>query len=204
MLLHIHPDNPSDRKINQVVKTLEKGGVIIYPTDTVYAMGCDINSRRAFEQICRIKGVKPNKVNFSFICYDLSHITDYTFNPNTPTYKLMKRALPGPYTFILRANNNVPKLFKSNKKTVGIRIPDNAIARSIVNLLGRPILSTSLHHEDTYLDYMSDPEEIYEAYKKTVDLVIDGGVGGLTPSTVIDCTDGKYAVLREGKGDIEI
>jgi tRNA threonylcarbamoyl adenosine modification protein (Sua5/YciO/YrdC/YwlC family) len=203
MLMHVHPDNPQDRLIRQIVECLENDGVIIYPTDTIYAIGCDINSKKAFEHLCRIKNVKPNKVNFSFICSDLSHISDYTLNPSTPIYKMMRRCLPGPYTFILKANNNIPKLFKNNKKTVGIRVPDNNITLQIVKQLGRPLLSTSIHSDDAIIDYMTDPEEIFDKYEKLVDIVIDGGAGGTEPSTIIDCTSGEIEVVRYGKGPVD-
>lgn len=203
MLLRIHPENPQERLINQVVECLENDGVIIYPTDTIYAIGCDIESKKAFEHICRIKNVKPNKVNFSFICSDLSHISDYTLNLSTPVYKLMKRYLPGPYTFILKANNNIPKMFKNNKKTVGIRVPDNRITLEIVKKLGRPLLSTSLHSDDEITEYLTDPEEIQDKYEKLVDMVVDGGAGGMEPSTILDCTGDEVEVIRYGKGEID-
>lgn len=203
MLLRIHPENPQERLINQVVECLENDGVIIYPTDTIYAIGCDIESKKAFEHICRIKNVKPNKVNFSFICSDLSHISDYTLNLSTPVYKLMKRYLPGPYTFILKANNNIPKMFKNNKKTVGIRVPDNRITLEIVKKLGRPLLSTSLHSDDEITEYLTDPEEIQDKYEKLVDMVVDGGAGGMEPSTVLDCTGDEVEVIRYGKAEID-
>lgn len=180
MLLNIHPVNPDKRKIAQVVECLRSGGVVIYPTDTVYGLGCDIYQSRAIERICRMKGVKPEKANLSFICNDLSHISEFTLNVDTPTYKLMRRLLPGPFTFILKANNSVPKLFKNNKRTVGIRVPDNAIARDIVQELGHPIVSTSIHHDDDIIEYITDPEMIFEQYGHLVDIVIDGGIGGWT------------------------
>lgn len=203
MILQLHQDNPQERLIKQIVDCLENDGVIIYPTDTIYAMGCDINSKKAFEHLCRIKSVKPNKVNFSFICSDLSHISDYTLNPSTPIYKLMKRCLPGPYTFILNANNNIPKLFKTNKKTVGIRVPNNNITLEIVKRLGRPLLSTSIHADNEIIEYMTDPEEIHEKYQKLVSIVIDGGAGGTEPSTIIDCTSGDIEIVRYGKGEVD-
>ncbi len=204
MLLDIHPDNPDKRKILQVVAVLKKGGVIIYPTDTVYSMACDLNNRRAVEKMAQLKGVKVDKINFSLICYDLSSISDYTVQFSNSTYKLLNRALPGPYTFILNANTSVPKLFKSNKKTIGIRIPDNKISRELVKELGNPLLSTSVHDDDEILEYITDPELIHEKYENTVDLVIDGGFGHNHASTVIDCTEGDSVVLREGIGSLSV
>jgi tRNA threonylcarbamoyl adenosine modification protein (Sua5/YciO/YrdC/YwlC family) len=204
MLLEIHPENPDERKIAQVVKTLKKGGIIIYPTDTVYSMACDLNNRKAVERMAQLKEIKVEKANFSLICYDLSHISDFTVQFSNATYKLMKRALPGPYTFILNANTSVPKLFKSNKKTIGIRIPDNNIARAIVQELGNPLISTSVHDDDEILEYITNPELIYEKYEKLVDIVIDGGFGKNDASTVIDCTQDEPEVLREGIGSLSI
>ncbi len=204
MLIRLYEENPNEKTILQVVNCLKNGGVIIYPTDTVYGIGCDITSKKALEKVARIRGVKLEKSNFSFICHDLSHLSDYTKPIDTPTYKLLRRALPGPYTFILEANNTVPKIFKSNKKTVGIRIPGNNIPRAIVQALGHPIVSTSIHDEDEILEYSTDPELIHEKYKDLVDMVIDGGYGDNEPSTVIDCTQGEFQVLREGKGALDI
>ncbi|MBK9327825.1 MAG: threonylcarbamoyl-AMP synthase [Sphingobacteriales bacterium] len=203
MLLEIFPQNIDMRKMQKVVECLRNGGLVIYPTDTVYGLGCDIFNKDAVEKICRIKGVKPDKMNFSFICNDLSHISDYTLNVDTPTYKLMKRCLPGAYTFILKANNSIPKLFKNNKKTVGIRVPDNEIARTIVKELGNPIITTSVHHEDDVIDYITDPYAIHERYEHLVDMVIDGGPGGYHPSTIIDCTGDIPVVVREGAGAVD-
>ena len=203
MFLEIFPHNMDMRKMQKVVDCLKSGGLVIYPTDTVYGLGCDIYNKEAVEKICRIKNVKPEKMNFSFICYDLSHISDFTVSVDTPTYKLMKRCLPGPYTFILKANNTIPKLFKNNKKTVGIRVPDNEIARTIVQELGHPILTTSVHHEDDIIDYITDASAIYERYENLVDIVIDGGGGGYKPSTIIDCTGDEPVVLREGAGPVD-
>ncbi|HPA36819.1 MAG TPA: L-threonylcarbamoyladenylate synthase [Chitinophagales bacterium] len=203
MFLEIFPHNMDMRKMQKVVDCLKSGGLVIYPTDTVYGLGCDIYNKEAVEKICRIKNVKPEKMNFSFICYDLSHISDFTVSVDTPTYKLMKRCLPGPYTFILKANNTIPKLFKNNKKTVGIRVPDNEIARTIVQELGHPILTTSVHHEDDIIDYITDASAIYERYENLVDIVIDGGIGGYKPSTIIDCTGDEPVVLREGAGPVD-
>jgi len=204
MLLEIHPDNPDARKIAQVVNVLRKGGIVIYPTDTVYSMACDLNNRKAVEKMAQLKGLKVEKINFSLICYDLSHISDFTVQFSNSIYKLLNRALPGPYTFILNANTSVPKLFKSNKKTIGIRVPDNKIARAIVKELGNPLLSTSVHGEDEILEYITDPELIYEKYQHTVDMVIDGGFGHNYASTIIDCTENEPIVLREGIGSLSV
>lgn len=204
MLIDIHPVDPEPRKIKQVVDCLANGGLVIYPTDTVYAIGCDIYNARAIERLCRLKGVRPDKSSFSFICNDLSHISEFTLNLDTPTYKLMKRALPGPYTFLLKANNSVPKLFKNNKKTIGIRVPDHNIPRMIVRELGHPIITTSIHHEDEILDYITEAYLIEERFGKLVDIIIDGGVGGIVPSTIIDCTGDEPVVVREGKGDVDL
>lgn len=204
MLLKIYPENPNEKAIDQVVQVLRRGGIIIYPTDTVYGLGCDITNHRAIEAICRIRRIKPEKANFSFVCYDLSHISDYIKPIDNATYRVLKKALPGPFTFIFNASNNVPKLLSSNKKTVGIRVPDNNIARCIVKELGNPILSTSIKDEDEIIEYSTDPELIYEKYQDQVDIVIDGGYGGNVPSTVIDCTAGDFEVIREGKGQLEL
>ena len=199
-LLQIHPDNPQQRKILEAVEILRKGGVIIYPTDTIYGIGCDIHNARAVERVCQIKGVKPDKVNLSFICSDLTHISDYA-KIDTPTYKVMKKALPGPFTFVLEASSRVPK-YAGNKKTVGIRVPDNNIALQLVKELGNPILSTSIRDDDEVLEYSTDPELIFEKFKNLVDAVIDGGPGNNIASTVVDVTN-NFEVLREGAGDIE-
>jgi tRNA threonylcarbamoyl adenosine modification protein (Sua5/YciO/YrdC/YwlC family) len=203
MLLKIHPNNPGARNFKLVMNCLMDGGVIIYPTDTVYGIGCDIYKSKAVERIAKIKGVKPEKANFSFICYDFSHLSDFTKPIDTSIYRIMKKALPGPFTFILNANNNVPKLFKSKKKTVGIRIPDNMICRTIVNSLGNPILTTSIHDKDNIVEYTIDPEIIFDRFKGVVDIVIDGGYGGIKPSTIVDCSDGSFTVIRQGLGNIE-
>lgn len=203
MLLKIYPENPNEKAIQQVVDVLRKGGLIIYPTDTVYGLGCDITNHRAIEAIARLRRVKPEKANFSFICYDLSHISDYIKPIDNHTYRVLKKALPGPFTFIFNASGNVPKLLSSNKKTVGIRVPDNSIARCIVKELGNPILSTSIKDDDEIIEYSTDPELIYEKYQDLVDIVIDGGYGGNIASTVVDCTNGDFEVIREGKGDLE-
>lgn len=202
MLIKIYPENPNPKTIEQIVEVLKKGGLIIYPTDTVYGLGCDITNQKAIEKIYRIRGVKPEKANFSFICSDLSHISDYIKPIDTATFRLLKKALPGPFTFIFNANNNVPKLLSSNKKTVGIRVPDNDIAREIVRQLGNPILSSSIHDDDEVIEYSTDPELIHEKYEDRVDIVIDGGYGDNEASTVVDCTSGEFEILREGKGDL--
>lgn len=201
MLISIHPDNPDQRKISQVVDILRSGGVIIYPTDTVYGIGCDIFNARAVERIARIKGVKIEKANFSFICHDLSHISDFTRHFSNHTFKLLKRYLPGPYTFILPANSSIPRIFKNNKKTVGIRIPDNNIPLEIVRQLGNPLLTTSIHDSDEVLDYTTDPELIHENMEHLVDLVIDGGFGNNIPSTIVKCVNDEPEILRQGLGE---
>ena len=203
MLLRINPNKPNYDEIAKVVNCLRDGGVIIYPTDTVYGMGCDIYKQRAVERVCRIKGIDPEKANFSFICSDLSHLSDFTKPVSTAVFKVMKRALPGPFTFILEANNNVPKLFSSKKKTVGIRIPDNAICLEIVKQLGNPIMSTSIHDDDEIIEYTTDPELIYEKYKDKVDIIIAGGFGNNEASTVVDCTNGDFTILRQGMGVLD-
>ena len=199
----VYDENPNTTVINKVVEVLKKGGLIIYPTDTVYGLGCDITNAKAVEKIARIKGIKVDKSNFSFICNDLSHLSDYVKQIDTPTYKLLKRALPGPYTFILPGSKSLPKVFKK-KKTVGIRIPNNNIVRAIVESLGNPIISTSIHDEDDVIEYTTDPELIFEKWKHLVDGVIDGGFGDNLASTIIDLTDSIPKIIREGKGAIEI
>jgi len=201
--IKIYNKNPNSKEIEKAVKILKNGGLVIYPTDTVYGLGCDITNTKALEKIARIKGIKLAKANFSFICYDLSNLSAYVKQIDTPTYKVLKRALPGAYTFILKGNNNLPKAFK-NKKTVGIRVPDNNIIREIVKELGNPIVSTSIHDEDDVIEYTTDPELIYEKWKNTVDLVIDGGYGDNLASTVIDLSQDEIQIIREGKGDLDI
>lgn len=203
MLIKIYPENPNPKAIEQIVEVLKKGGVIIYPTDTVYGMGCDITNQKAIERICKLRGIKAEKANFSFICSDLRHISDYIKPIDNTVFRVLKKALPGPFTFIFNANNNVPKLLSSNKKTVGIRVPDNAIAREIVLQLGNPILSTSIHDDDEVIEYSTDPELIHEKYEDKVDLIVDGGYGDNEPSTVVDCTSGEFEIIRQGKGDLE-
>ena len=202
-LIRIYEENPNPKEITKVVQVLRKGGLVIYPTDTVYGLGCDITNSRALEKIARIKGIKLDKANWSFICADLSNLSDYARQIDTATFKILKRALPGPYTFILPGNNNLPKDFKK-KKTVGIRVPDNNIARALVQGLGNPIVSTSIRDEDDVLEYTTDPELIYEKWYNLVDIVIDGGYGGNVASTIIDLSTGFPEVIREGKGDIDI
>lgn len=201
MLIRIHPKNPQERHIRQVVDTLRNGGIVIYPTDTIYGLGCDINHQKAVERICAIKGVEPQKANLSFVCYDLSDLSQYAKQLNTSVYRSLKQHLPGPYTFILEASRQTPKILKTKKDTVGIRIPDNTIARCIVRELGNPILSASLPGE--YVEEYTDPETIDEKFGKLVDLVIDGGPGGIVPSTIIDFTSGSGVLVREGLGEWE-
>lgn len=204
ILLNINSSNPQEKFIKQVVECLRDGGVVIYPTDTVYGIGCDIHNARAVERICKIKGIKPNKSNFSFVCNDLSHISEYTKNVSTPVFKVMKKVLPGPYTIILEASNKVPKLLYNSKKTVGIRVPANNICKLLVSELGNPILSTSVKEEDDdILEYITDPEEIYDKYNHLVDIVIDGGNSGMIGSTVLDASSGDIEVVREGLGEID-
>src|SRR6201747_1631479 len=204
MLLKIYPENPNPKEIEKIVEVLRKGGLIIYPTDTVYGLGCDITNHKAIEKICQIRNIKPDKANFSFICYDLSHISDYIKPIDNTTFRVLKKSLTGPFTFIFNASHKVPKLLSSNKKTVGIRVQDNEIAREIVRVLGNPILSTSIHDEDDIIEYSTKPELIYEKYEDSVDMVIDGGYGGNIASTVVDCTSGEFEVVREGKGELEL
>lgn len=202
-LIRIYDENPNPKEISKVVEVLRKGGIIIYPTDTVYGLGCDITNTKALEKIARLKGIKVEKSNWSFICADLSNLSDYVRQIDSATFKILKRALPGPYTFVLPGNNNLPKVFKK-KKTVGIRVPDNAIARALVEELGNPIVSTSIRDEDELLEYTTDPSLILEKWDKFVDLVIDGGYGGNVASTVIDLSQSEPEVIREGKGSLDI
>ena len=202
MLIKIYPENPNEREIRKVVEVLKQGGIIIFPTDTIYAMGCDIYQHKAVEKVSRIRGINFEKAHFSFICSDLSQLSDYSKHVSNDVFKLMKRNLPGPYTFILEASNNVPKILKTKKKTVGIRIPDNSIIHEIVHQLGNPVLSTSIHDDDEVIEYTTDPELIHEKYECLVDIVIDGGYGDNQPSTVIDCTGEELTIIREGKGEL--
>lgn len=201
--IRIYNENPNPREVNRVVEVLRKGGLVIYPTDTVYGLGCDITNSRALEKIARIKGIKLAKANWSFICADLSNLSDYVRQIDTGTFKILKRALPGPYTFILPGNNNLPKDFKK-KKTVGIRVPDNNIAKALVEGLGNPIVSTSIRDEDEVLEYTTDPELIFEKWQNLVDVVVDGGYGDNVASTVIDLSESEPFVVREGKGSLDI
>lgn len=201
--IKIYPDNPNEKEIQKVVKILKEGGVVIYPTDTVYGLGCDITNTKALERIAKIKGIKLEKANFSFVCNDLSNISDYVKSLDTSSFKILKRALPGPYTFILEGNNNLPKEFKK-KKTVGIRVPDNSIALELVKQLGNPIVSTSIYDDDEVIEYTTDPELIFEKWQNKVDVVIDGGYGDNTASTIIDLTGNEPEVIREGKGSIDV
>ncbi len=203
MYIKLYNENTNLRQVRQVCEILDSGGVIIYPTDTVYGLGCDIYRQRAIERIARIKGIKPEKANFSFIVSDLSHLSDYTRNIENRIFKLMKSNLPGPFTFILPANNQVPRILKNKKKTVGIRIPDNNIILTVVKELGHPILTTSIHDHDKILEYTTDPEIIYENFKDRIDLLIDGGYGGNVPSTIIDCTADEPVIIRQGLGIIK-
>ena len=198
MLIHIHPDNPQPRLIKQVVEVLKKGGVIIYPTDTIYGLGCDIFQHKAIERICSIKNLEPQKAQLSFVCYDLSDLSKYAKQLTTPIYRTLKQYLPGPYTFILEASKEVPKILKTKKDTIGLRIPDNKIAQCIVEELGNPILSASLPGE--HVEEYTDPEIIHDRFLKLVDMVIDGGIGGTIPSTVIDFTKTEAVLIREGAG----
>lgn len=202
MLIRLYDENPNPREILKIVDVLRNGGLIVYPTDTVYGLGCDVTNQKAVEKVALFKGVKVEKSNFSFICCDLSHLSDYTKPISNFVFKLMRKNLPGPFTFILEANNNVPKYFKGKKKTVGIRVPDNNIIRSIVEELGNPILSTSIHDEDEILEFSVDPELIHERYKDIADIVIDGGYGELIPSTIVDCSGNEVLIVREGKGKL--
>jgi tRNA threonylcarbamoyl adenosine modification protein (Sua5/YciO/YrdC/YwlC family) len=201
-LLTIHPKNPEHRKIARVVDVLHNGGIIIYPTDTVYGIGCDLFNRKAVEKLCLFLQIKPQRLNLSFICSDLSHISDYVKRVDTPTFKILKKSLPGPFTYIFEASGNVPKILGTEKKTVGIRVPDNEIPLAIVRALGHPLISASLKTEEVE-EYRTDPEEIYDSFSKRVDLVIDGGAGSLVPSTVVDFTSGEPVVTRQGAGDFE-
>ncbi len=202
MLLKIYPENPDERIMRRIIECLKDGGIIIYPTDTIYGMGCDIFKSKTVERIAELWGIKPAKSTFSFICHDLSQLSEFVKPIDNHTFKIMKANLPGPFTFILNSNNNIPRHIQSKRKTVGIRIPDNPIIREIVRQLGNPIMSTSVHDDDEILEYTTDPELIYEKFKDKVDIVIDGGFGGNIASTVVDCTGDEIEITREGKGEL--
>ncbi|GET21320.1 L-threonylcarbamoyladenylate synthase [Prolixibacter denitrificans] len=202
MLIRIYDENPNQRDILKVVEVLRNGGVIVYPTDTIYGIGCDITQPKAVERVARLKNLKPEKADFSFICHDLSHISDFSKPISNPVFKMMKKNLPGPFTFIIQANSQVPKMFKNRKKSVGVRVPDNNIIREIVRELGNPVMSTSVRDEDEILEYTTDPELIEEKFGDLVDLVIDGGYGDNIPSTVVDCTGDVPEIVRQGKGEL--
>jgi tRNA threonylcarbamoyl adenosine modification protein (Sua5/YciO/YrdC/YwlC family) len=201
MLIQVHPQNPQPRLISQVVECLKDGGVIVYPTDTIYGLGCDIFQHKAIEKICQLKGIDPRKAQLSFICRDLSHLSDYTKSIDTPLYRMLKSYLPGPYTFILPASKQVPKILQSKKSTIGLRIPDNKICSNILEELGHPLISASLPGE--MVEEYTDPEVIQEKFGDKVDFVIDGGIGGMVPSTVVDCTTSEWHIIREGLGVFE-
>ncbi|EGK00423.1 MAG: threonylcarbamoyl-AMP synthase [Prevotella sp.] len=200
MLVKLYEENPNPKEIDKIIKVLQDGGLIVYPTDTVYAIGCDALNVRAVEKICRMKDINPEKSNLSIICYDLSNISEYARVDNN-TFKLMKKNLPGPFTFILNTTSSLPKIYK-NKKTVGIRIPDNNIIRELVHTLGNPIMTTSVKDDDEVIEYTTDPELIYERYQDLVDIVIDGGYGGIEASTIVDCTGDEPEIMRQGKGEL--
>jgi tRNA threonylcarbamoyl adenosine modification protein (Sua5/YciO/YrdC/YwlC family) len=202
MLISLHPNNPNPRDLRKVTDLLNQDGIIILPTDTIYAMACKLGNKKGIERMCKIAGKKPEKVNFSLICSDLAHLSEYTAALDKSVFRLMKNNLPGPFTFILQANKQVTKWFEGNKKTIGIRVPDNAIAQLLVKEINSPLVVTTIHHEDEIVAYMTDPEEIAEKFKHQIDLVIDGGIGGNEPSTIIDCTGEEPVVVREGKGII--
>lgn len=203
-LIKIHPINPEMRKINRVVEVLRNGGIIIYPTDTIYGIGCDLMNRKSVERLCWIMDIKPNKLDLSFICNDLSQISEFVKRVDTPVFKLLKSSLPGPFTFILESSSKVPKILDVNKKTVGIRIPDHNIPRTLVAELGNPVITSSIKDDDHIKEYTTEPEEIYEDFKNKVDVVIDGGASGNVPSTVVDCTGEELIIVRQGLGKIEL
>ncbi len=203
LFLTVHPQNPEPRKIAQVVRTLQNGGIIIYPTDTIYGIGCDLLNRRAIERLCRILDIKPHKLNLSFICHDLSQISTFVKRIDTPVFKILKKSLPGPFTYIFEAGARVPRILDINKKTVGIRIPDHPIPQAVVALLGNPLISSSIKDDDIIREYTTDPKEIYEDFKHRVDMVIDGGFGRNIPSTIVDFTTGTPELVRQGMGNFE-
>ena len=203
MLLKIHPKNPEDRKINQVVTAIEKGAVIIYPAGAVYGFGCDIHQKKAIERICRLRNLDPNKANLTIICANFSQLAEYAQQIDNQLFKLLKKNLPGQFTFILKAHSKIPKIFKAKRKTIGIRIPTNPIAMAILEKLGHPLLSISLKSDEQDQEYLTDPDDIYDKYKKLVDIVIDAGIGGNIPTTIVDCTDGEIQVIRQGVGVLQ-
>jgi len=203
-LVKIHPGNPERRKVLHIVDVLQKGGIVIYPTDTIYGIGCDLMNRKAIERLCHIMNIKPQKLNLSFICNDLSHISEYVKRLDTPVFKILKKSLPGPFTFILESSSKVPRILDVNKKTVGIRIPDHNIPRMIVEHLGNPLITASIKDDDVIKEYTTDPEKIFEDFKHQVDIVIDGGPGGNVPSTVVDCTGDELVLVRQGLGEIDL
>jgi tRNA threonylcarbamoyl adenosine modification protein (Sua5/YciO/YrdC/YwlC family) len=204
MLIKIYPENPNHKQIRKVVEVLEQGGIIIYPTDTVYAMGCDVNAPKAIEKIARFKGMNPKNPDLSLIFHDMSQLSEYTIIRDNNIFKLLKRNLPGPFTFIVQANNQIPKMFKNKKKTVGIRIPKNNIILEIVRELGRPVVTTSVHDQDELIEYTTDPELIWEKYSSFTDMVIDGGYGNNEASTIVDCTGEEFVIVRQGLGELEL
>lgn len=203
-LLKIHPINPEQRKIRHVVDILSKGGIIVYPTDTIYGLGCNLMNKKAIEKLCHLLDIKPQKLDLSFICHDLSQISEYVRRIDTPVFKILKKALPGPFTFILESSTRVPKILDANKKTVGIRIPAHRVPLQIVETLGNPIITASIKSDDLIREYTTDPEEMYEDFKHKVDLVIDSGAGGNVPSTVVDCTGDTFEIVRQGLGDLQV
>jgi len=202
-LIKIHPKNPEQRKVNHVADVLKKGGIIVYPTDTVYGIGCDLFNKKAVERLCRILEIKPHKLNLSFICLDLSQISTYVKRMDTPVFKILKKALPGPFTFIFESSSQVPRILDVNKKTVGVRIPDHNVPRMIVQSLGNPLITSSIKDDDKIAEYTTDPLDIYDDLKAVVDLVIDSGAGGNVPSTVVDCTGPELEIIRVGLGDLD-
>jgi tRNA threonylcarbamoyl adenosine modification protein (Sua5/YciO/YrdC/YwlC family) len=202
-LLKIHPLNPEGRKIDRVVSVLKRGGIVVYPTDTIYGIGCDLLNRKAVERLCQILGIKPQKLDLSFICHDLSQISEYVKRMETPVFKLLKKSLPGPFTYIFESSSKVPRVLDVNKKTVGVRIPNHAIPAMIVEQLGNPLITSSIKDDDKIKEYTTDPEEIYEDFKHQVDIVIDGGAGGNIPSTVVDCTTEDLQIIRQGLGNLQ-
>lgn len=203
-LLKIHPENPEQRKVRHVVDVLLKGGIIVYPTDTIYGIGCNLLNKKAIERLCQVLGIKPQKLDLSFICHDLSQISEYAKRIDTPVFKILKKALPGPFTFILESGSKVPRILEGNKKTVGIRMPDHPVPRMIVELLGNPLISASIKNEDAIREYTTDPEEMLQDLKHVVDIVIDSGAGGNVPSTVVNCTGPGIEIIRQGLGDPEL